>query len=142
MKQFKKAHLAITTGDTGIYIQVKGDMDGLILAWVLLTTHIAKKMKIPLPKMFALCEALRSGVETLHRSAETCEIDLSGLRKGDALRRSPRGWESPKQQLVPVQHGGAHCCAKLLRRRDFAYDGPRTGQDDAACPAGCNQAGL
>ena len=41
MKQFKKAHLAITTGDTGIYIQVKGDMDGLILAWVLLTTHIA-----------------------------------------------------------------------------------------------------
>lgn len=50
MKQFKKAHLAITTGDTGIYIQVKGDMDGLILAWVLLTTHIAKKMKIPLRK--------------------------------------------------------------------------------------------
>lgn len=85
MKKFKKAHLAITTGDTGVYIQVKGDMDGLILAWVLLTTHIAKKMKIPLPKMFALCEALRSGVETLHRSAETCEIDLSGLRKGDAL---------------------------------------------------------
>lgn len=69
MKQFKKAHLAITTGDTGVYIQVKGDMDGLILAWGLLTTHIAKKMKIPLPKMFALCEALRSGVETLHRSA-------------------------------------------------------------------------
>ena len=25
MKQFKKAHLAITTGDTGVYIQVKGD---------------------------------------------------------------------------------------------------------------------
>lgn len=88
MKQFKKAHLAITTGDTGVYIQVKGDMDGLILAWVLLTTHIAKKVKIPLLKMFALCEALRSGVETLHRSAETCEIDLSGLRKGDALMKT------------------------------------------------------
>ena len=85
MKQFKKAHLAITTGDTGIYIQVKGDMDGLILAWVLLTTHIAKKLKIPLPKMLALCMALRSGVEALHRSADICEIDLSGLRKGDAL---------------------------------------------------------
>ena len=85
MKKFKKAHLAITTGDTGVYIQVKGDMDGLILAWVLLTTHIAKKMKIPLPKRFALCEALRGAIEDLNRSAEICEIDLSGLRKGDAL---------------------------------------------------------
>lgn len=85
MKKFKKAHLAITTGDTGVYIQVKGDMDSLILAWVLLTTHIAKKMKIPLPKMFALCEALRDAIEDLNRSAETCEINLSGLRKGDAL---------------------------------------------------------
>lgn len=81
----KCAHLAIATGDTGVYIQAKGDAEGLIFAWVLLTTHIAKKMKIPLPKMFALCEALRSGVEALHRSADTCEIDLSGLRKGDAL---------------------------------------------------------
>ena len=85
MKQFNEAHLEITTGDTSACIQAKGDMDGLILAWVLLTTHIAKKLKIPLPKMLALCMALRSGVEALHRSADICEIDLSGLRKGDAL---------------------------------------------------------
>ena len=26
MKQFKKAHLAITTGDMGVYIQVKDDI--------------------------------------------------------------------------------------------------------------------
>ena len=85
MKQFKEAHLEITTGGLNASIRAKGDTKSLILAWVLLTTHIAKKVKIPLLKMFALCEALRSGVETLHRSAETCEIDLSGLRKGDAL---------------------------------------------------------
>lgn len=89
MKQFKKAHLAITTGDTGIYIQVKGDMDGLILAWVLLTTHIAKKMKIPLPKMFALCEALRSGVETLLRSAETCDHHAVCGRRGKCCGDGP-----------------------------------------------------
>lgn len=58
-------------------------MDGLILAWMLLTTHIAKKLKIPLPKMLALCMALRSGVEALHRSADVCEIDLSRPHKGD-----------------------------------------------------------
>lgn len=85
MKQFNEAHLEITTGGLNASILAKGDTKSLILAWVLLTTHIAKKMKIPLPKMFALCEALRSGVEDLHRSAEICEIDLSGLRKGDAL---------------------------------------------------------
>lgn len=85
MKKFKKAHLAITTGDTGVYIQVKGDMDGLILAWVLLTTHVSKKLKVPLPKMLAICAALRGDVEDLRRGAEICEIDLSGLRKGDAL---------------------------------------------------------
>ena len=85
MKKFKKAHLEITTGDTSACIQAKRDTESLIFAWVLLTTHIAKKMKIPLPKMFALCEALRGAIEDLNRSAETCEIDLSGLRKGDAL---------------------------------------------------------
>lgn len=85
MKKFKKAHLEITTCDTSACIQAKGDTESLIFAWVLLTTHIAKKLKIPLPKMLALCMALRSGVEALHRSADICEIDLSGLRKGDAL---------------------------------------------------------
>ena len=85
MKQFKEAHLEITTGGLNASIQAKGDTKSLILAWVLLTTHIAKKLKIPLPKMLALCMALRSGVEALHRSADICEIDLSGLRKGDAL---------------------------------------------------------
>ena len=90
MKKFKKAHLEITTGDTSACIQAKGDTESLIFAWVLLTTHIAKKLKIPLPKMLALCmalrsEALRDAIEGLNRSAETCEINLSGLRKGDAL---------------------------------------------------------
>ena len=85
MKKFKKAHLEITTGDTSVCIQAKGDTESLIFAWMLLTTQIAKKPKIPLPKILALCMALRGGVEALHRSADICEIDLSGLRKGDAL---------------------------------------------------------
>ena len=85
MKKFEEAHLEITTGGLNASIQAKGDTKSLILAWVLLTTHIAKKLKIPLPKMLALCEALRGAIEDLNRSAEICEIDLSGLRKGDAL---------------------------------------------------------
>ena len=85
MKQFNEAHLEITTGGLNASILAKGDTKSLILAWVLLTTHIAKKLKIPLPKMLALCEALRGAIEDLNRSAEICEIDLSGLRKGDAL---------------------------------------------------------
>ena len=80
MKKFKKAHLEITTGDTSACIQAKGDMDGLILAWVLLTTHIAKKLKIPLPKMLALCMALRSGVEALHRKIYSMIADLHGAQ--------------------------------------------------------------
>lgn len=85
MKQFNEAHLEITTGGLNASILAKGDTKSLILAWVLLTTHVAKKLKVPLPKMLAICAALRGGVEDLHRSAEICEIDLSGLRKGDAL---------------------------------------------------------
>ena len=79
MKQFKEAHLEITTGGLNASIRAKGDTKSLILAWVLLTTHVAKKLKVPLPKMLAICEDL------LRRGAEICEIDLSGLRKGDAL---------------------------------------------------------
>lgn len=85
MKKFEEAHLEITTGDTSACIQAKGDTESLIFAWVLLTTHIAKKLKIPLPKMLTICAALRGDVEDLRRGAEICEIDLSGLRKGDAL---------------------------------------------------------
>lgn len=93
MKQFKEAHLEITTGGLNASIRAKGDTKSLILAWVLLTTHVAKKLKVPLPKMLkvplpkmlAICAALRCDVEDLRRGAEICEIDLSGLRKGDAL---------------------------------------------------------
>ena len=77
----KNAHLSITSTDAGAHIQAKGDAEGLIFNWVLLTTHIAKKLKIPLPKMFALCEALRGAIEDLNRSAETCEIDMSHFAK-------------------------------------------------------------
>lgn len=85
MKQFKEAHLEITTGGLNASIRAKGDTKSLILAWALLTTHVAKKLKVPLPKMLAICAALRGDVEDLRRGAEICEIDLSGLRKGDAL---------------------------------------------------------
>ena len=54
MKQFKEAHLEITTGGLNASIRAKGDTKSLILAWVLLTTHVAKKLKVPLPKMLAI----------------------------------------------------------------------------------------
>ena len=81
----KNAHLSITSTDAGAHIQAKGDAEGLIFIWVLMTTHIAKKLKIPLAGMLTLCAALSNDVEALNRSADTYEIDLSGLRKGDAL---------------------------------------------------------
>ncbi len=62
MKQFKEAHLEITTGGLNASIRAKGDTKSLILAWVLLTTHVAKKLKVPLPKMLAICAALRGDV--------------------------------------------------------------------------------
>lgn len=82
--------MEITTGGLNASIRAKGDTKSLILAWVLLTTHVAKKLKVPLPKMLAIYAALRGDVEDLRRGAEICEIDLSGLRKGDALP-VPRG---------------------------------------------------
>ena len=47
MKQFKEAHLEITTGGLNASIRAKGDTKSLILAWVLLTTHVSKKLKVP-----------------------------------------------------------------------------------------------
>ena len=72
MKQFKEAHLEITTGGLNASIRAKGDTKSLILAWVLLTTHVSKKLKVPLPKMLAICAALRGDVEDLRRGAEIC----------------------------------------------------------------------
>ena len=68
MKQFKEAHLEITTGGLNASIRAKGDTKSRILAWVLLATHVAKKLKVPLPKMLAICAALRGDVEDLRRS--------------------------------------------------------------------------
>ena len=48
-----------------------------------MTTHIAKKLKIPLAGMLTLCAALSNDVEALNRSADTYEIDLSRPHKGD-----------------------------------------------------------
>lgn len=78
----KNAHLSITSTDAGAHIQAKGDAEGLIFVWVLLTTHIAKKLKIPLAGMLTLCAALSNDVEALNRSADTYEIDLSRPHKG------------------------------------------------------------
>ena len=81
MKKFEEAHLEIISNRASANIRIRGSKTDIIFAWMVLTSRIAEKLKVPVPEMLALCAALRGDVENLNRSAETCEIDMSHFAK-------------------------------------------------------------
>lgn len=81
MKKFEEAHLEIISNRASANIRIRGSETDIIFAWMVLTSRIAEKLKVPVPEMLALCAALHGDVENLNRSAETCEIDMSHFAK-------------------------------------------------------------
>lgn len=81
MSEKDHAELSIRETDDGAGINLRGEPEDLITLWCMLTSALAKRVRLSTTELLMLGASMREKTDKLVKESTEIEIDLSQLRK-------------------------------------------------------------